>query len=207
MRLYDSNIPSGNVYKVQLLLAQLGMAYETSVLDILAPQPETRRPEYLAKNPNGRVPALELDDGRVLAESNAILCYLAEGTPLEAADRYDRAHTLQWLFFEQYSHEPYIAVLKFWSFWGGLEQLRTEEVERLRTRGQQALDVMETHLHTRKFFVAERYGIADIALFAYTQSAVAIGFSVGPSVGAWLERVRSQPGFVPIKRDPLSKAP
>jgi glutathione S-transferase len=207
MRLYDSNIPSGNVYKVQLLLAQLGHSYDTVVLDILEPAPETRKPEFLAKNPNGRVPVLELDDGRLLPESNAILFYLSDGTPLLAADKFARAQTLQWLFFEQYSHEPYVAVLKFWTYWGGLSKLKPEELNRLQTRGQQAIDVMETHLATRGFFVDERYGIADIALFGYTQAAQAIGFRVGPHVHTWLERVRTQPGHVPIKADPLGIAP
>jgi glutathione S-transferase len=207
MHLYESTIPSGNAYKVSLLLAQLGIAHGHTDLDILTDPSETRRPEFLAKNPNGRIPVLGLDDGRCLAESNAILCYLAEGTPLMAADRFERAQTLQWLFFEQYSHEPYIAVLKFFSYWGGLEHLRAQDLQRLRTRGQQALDVMATHLATRKFFVAERYGVADIALFAYTQSAAALQFELAPAVYAWLERVRSQRGYVAIKRDPLGKAP
>jgi len=207
MHLYDSNIPSGNVYKVQLLLAQLEVAYGTTTLDILAPVSETRRPPFVAKNPNGRVPLLELDDGRVLPESNAILFYLADGTQYLSDDRFERAQTLQWMFFEQYSHEPYIAVLKFFTYWGGLERLRDDELQRLRTRGQQALQVMEEQLRSGDFFVGGRYGIADIALFAYTQSAEAIGFDVGPRVKAWLERVRSTPRFVPIKRDPLGKGP
>ncbi len=205
MRLYDSTIPSGNAYKVHLMLSQLGLPYETSELDILATPSQTRLPAFVAKNPNGRIPVLELDDGRCLPESNAILCYLAEGTPLLAEGRWERAQTLQWLFFEQYSHEPYVAVLKFWTYWGGLDKLRADEIERLRVRAQAALDVMETHLGTRAFFVDERYSIADIALFAYTQSAEAIGLSIGPRVAAWLERVRAQPGHVPIKRDPLGK--
>jgi glutathione S-transferase len=207
MRLYDSNIPSGNAYKVQLLLAQLGIDYELVELDILRSPSQTREPEFLAINPNGRIPTLVLDDGKILPESNAIMFYLAEGTLLLAADKFERAQTLQWLFFEQYSHEPYVAVLKFWTYWGGLDKLRAPELERLHTRGQAALDVMETHLQTRQFFVGERYGIADIALFAYTQAADAIGLRNGPSVRAWLERVRAQPKFVPIKRDPTGKAP
>jgi glutathione S-transferase len=207
MRLYDSTIPSGNVYKVHLLLAQLGIPHHVSELDILAKPAETRRPEFLAKNPNGRVPLLELDDGRCLPESNAILCYLAEASAFWPSDRFERAETLAWLFFEQYSHEPYIAVLKFWTYWGGLSQLRADEVTRLRARGQAALDVMSSHLATRTFFVGERYGLADIALYAYSQSAEAIGLSVSETLQRWFERVRAQPNYQPIKRDPLGKAP
>jgi glutathione S-transferase len=114
---------------------------------------------------------------------------------------------LQWLFFEQYSHEPYVAVLKFWTYWGGLDKLAPHDLERLRARGQGALDVMDKHLATRSFFVGERYSIADIALFAYTQSAEAIGLAPSEAVKEWLARVRSQPRYVPIKRDPLGKAP
>ena len=207
MRLYDSTIPSGNSYKVRLLLAQLGLDYAVTELDILATPSETRLPSFLAKNPNGRIPVLELDNGRCLPESGAILCYLAEGTALLASEPFERAQTLQWLFFEQYSHEPYVAVLKFWTYWGGLQQLRTDEIARLRTRGQDALDVMATHLTTRTFFVAERYGIADIALYAYTQSAAALGLHVAPAIERWFERVRAQPKHIPIKRDALGKAP
>jgi glutathione S-transferase len=207
MRLYDSHIPSGNAYKVQLLMAQLGITYDRVELDILRTPSQTREPEFLAKNPNGRIPTLELDDGRLLPESNAIMFYLAEGTPFLAGDKFERAQTLQWMFFEQYSHEPYVAVLKFWTYWGGLDQLRPHERERLHQRGQAALDVMQTQLAQRKFFVGERYGIADIALFAYTQAADSIGLHTGPAVRAWMERVRAQPKFVPIKRDPLGKAP
>jgi glutathione S-transferase len=207
MKLYDSNIPSGNVYKVHLLLAQLGLPYTTSDLDILSDPAQTRSPEFLAKNPNGRVPVLELDDGRCLPESNAILCYLAAGTPFFPEDPFARAQVLSWLFFEQYSHEPYIAVLKFWTYWGGLDKLPADEREKLRARGQRALDVMGEHLATRHFFVEERYGIADIALFAYSQGAAAIGFNVPASVQGWLERVRAQPKHVAIKRDPLGKVP
>src|SRR5262249_2594075 len=163
-----------NAYKVSLLLAQLRIPHETVSLDILATPSETRRPAFLAKNPNGRIPVLELDDGRCIPESNAILFYLADGTPYLAAGRFERTQALQCMFFEQYSHEPYVAVLKFWTYWGGLDKLRPEDLDRLRTRGQAALDVMEAHLESRAFFVGERYGIADIALFAYTQSAEAV---------------------------------
>ena len=207
MRLYESTIPSGNCYKVNLLLAHLGETYERTDVDILANPPETRTAAFLAKNPNGRVPLLELDDGTTLAESNAILFYLAEGTPFLGADRLERAQTLQWMFFEQYSHEPYVAVLKFLTYWGDRAALSAEFLARLEARGQAALDVMSGHLRTRTYFVGERYGIADIALFAYTQAAAAVGFRVDPPVQAWLARVREQPGFVAIKPDPYGKAP
>jgi glutathione S-transferase len=118
VRLFTSTIPSGNVYKVELLLAQLGVVVDTVPLDILANPSETRRPDFLAKNPNGRVPVLELSDGSFLSESNAILCFLAEGTEFMPRDAFARARVLEWLFFEQYSHEPYVAVLKFWTYRG-----------------------------------------------------------------------------------------
>lgn len=207
MRLYDSTIPSGNAYKVHLLLHQLGIAYETTELDILASPSETRRPEFLKKNPNGRIPLLELDDGRLLPESNAILFYLAEGTPLLSGTRYGRAETLQWMFFEQYSHEPYVAVLKFWTYWGGLEQAEPKDLERWRVRGQAALDVMAERLAQYDFIVENRYSIADIALYAYTQSAEAIGYRIAPAVLAWLGRIAAQPGYIGIKRDPTGKCP
>ena len=207
MRLYDSTIPSGNAYKVHLLLRQLGVAYETIELDILATPSETRRPEFLTKNANGRIPLLELDDGRFLPESNAILFYLAEGTRFLPESRYGRAEALQWMFFEQYSHEPYVAVMKFWTYWGGLEKADPRDVERWKTRGQAALDVMAARLEKHDFFVEGRYTIADIALYAYTQSAEAVGYRVAPGVKAWLERVRGQPGYARIKKDPTGKCP
>lgn len=199
MRLYESTIPSGNVYKVELLLAQLGLSAERVALDILATPSQTRLPEFLAKNSNGRVPLLELDDGRCLPESNAILCYLAEGTRFLPSERFERARTLQWLFFEQYSHEPYVAVLKFWTYWGGLDKCRSEDVERWKTRGQAALEVMEVELRERPFFVGGQYTIADIALYAYTQSAEAVGFRLGDATKAWLQRISEQPGHFPIR--------
>lgn len=210
VRLYESTIPSGNAYKVSLLLAHLGRAAEVEVvaLDILADPPETRRPAFLAKNPNGRIPVVELDDGGVLAESNAILVYLAEGTPYWPDDPLARARALQWMFFEQYSHEPYVAVLKFWTLWGGLDRCRPEDVARWRTRGQAALAVMEAHLAAAPWFTGAAFGAADIALYAYTHTAEAIGFDLAPlpAVRAWLTRVASQPGHVPIKRDPTRPA-
>ena len=145
-----------------------------------APHGETRTPEYLAKNPNGKVPMLELDDGRVLAESNAILCYLAEGTPFLPADAWQRAQALSWMFFEQYSHEPYIAVARFIRGWTPADSPRRAELPRLRERGHQALAVMEQHLSAHAWFTGDDYGVADIALFAYTDVADDGGFDLAP---------------------------
>ena len=197
LRLYDY-LPSGNGYKVRLLLAQLGMPYELVTLDIV--KGETRTPEFLAKNPNGRIPLLEVEPGRYLAESNAILFYLAEGTPFLPADRWSRAQVLQWMCFEQYSHEPNIATVRFWLHYTELTPERRAAIEQKRPLGYAALDVMERHLASRPFFVADRYSIADVALYAYTHVADEGGFELGrfPAVRAWLDRVRSQPQHVPI---------
>ena len=186
-------LPSGNGYKVRLLLSQLGIHFRLVEKDIL--KGETRTPEFLAVNPNGRIPVLELEDGRRLAESGAILFYLAEGTRLLPEERFARAEVLQWMFFEQYSHEPYIAVARFWKHYLG-KAVDAEKIE----RGYQALDVMDRHLGTRRFFVVERYTIADIALYAYTHVAHEGGFDLAAyaNVRAWLARVAAEPGHVPI---------
>ena len=209
VRLFESNIPSGNAYKVRLLCSQLGLRPQIVELDILAQPSQTRRPEFLARNPNGRIPVVELEDGSHLAESNAILYYLAEGTPYLPEGPLARARALQWMFFEQYSHEPYVAVLKFWTWWGGLERKRPDEIALWKSRGQAALEVMERHLAHAPFFTGERYGIADIALYAYTQGADHVGFELRPlaALRDWLDRVRAQPGYVAIKRDPLGRMP
>jgi glutathione S-transferase len=167
-------------------------------LDIL--KGESRTPEQLARNPNGRIPLLEYPDGRCLAESNAILWALAEGTPLLSPDAWERAQTLQWMFFEQYSHEPYIAVLRFWHFSGTLADHGPAEIASRRAGGEAALGVMEGHLATRPFFVGDRYSIADVALYAYTHVAGEGGFDLEPfpAIRAWLEGVRGQPGHIPI---------
>lgn len=193
---------SGNCYKLQLLLDQLGREYRW--VDVDSAGGETRTPAYLAKNPNGKVPLLELEDGRRLAESDAILCYLAEGTPFLADDRWLRAQTLQWLFFEQYSHEPCIAVARFILGWLPAGHPRRAELPALRQRGGQALAVMERHLDGREWFVGGRYGIADIALYAYTHCAGDGGFELSPfpNIRAWLDRVRAQPGHTPMQRPP-----
>jgi glutathione S-transferase len=198
LRLYDY-LESGNGYKARLLLHQLGIPFERVELDIT--NGATRTPDFLAKNPNGRIPTLELEDGTFLPESNAILWYLAEGTPLLPGDRLARAQVLQWMFFEQYSHEPNVATLRFWTHQGWLEQ-RAALVPGKREAGMAALGVMEGHLAKHAFFVAERYSIADIALYAYTHVAEEGGFALAkyPAIRAWLARVAAQPGHVPITR-------
>jgi glutathione S-transferase len=198
LRLYDY-LESGNGYKVRLLLHQLGVPFERVELDIV--RGETRTPEFLTRNPNGRIPTLELEDGSFLAESNAILWYLAEGTSFLPGDRLPRARVLQWMFFEQYSHEPNIATLRFWTHQGWLAE-RAALVPGKREGGVAALGVMEAHLTKHPFFVEARYTIADIALYAYTHVAEEGGFALAayPAVRAWLERVAAQPGHVPITR-------
>ncbi len=197
MRLYDFH-DSGNGYKVRLLLNELGVAYEYVEVDILAG--EKRTPAFLEKNPNGRIPVLELDDGACLAESDAILFYLAEGTPLLPADRLDRARVLQWMFFEQYSHEPYIAVCRFWLKHLEMTDERRTALAEKQERGREALAVMERHLEDRDFFVGGKMTIADLALYAYTHVADEGGFDLAgyPEVLAWLDRVGGRPGHVPI---------
>jgi glutathione S-transferase len=194
--LYDSPV-SGNCYKVRLLLAHLGIPYERHWMDVVD---RSNRREVLGDlNPGLRVPTLVLDDGRPLAESDAILCYLAEGTPYLPEDRYERAQVLQWLFFEQYSHEPYIAVARFWMGWADPKPPE-EEIAAKRVGGEAALDAMERHLTGREFLVGDRYTIADIALYAYTHVAHEGGFDLSgrPTITAWLERVAVQPGHVTI---------
>lgn len=190
---------SGNCYKVQLLLEQLGSAYRW--IDIDSAHGETRTSSFLAMNPTGKVPLLALDDGRFLAESNAILCYLAEGSRLLPMDSWQRAKVLQWLFFEQYSHEPYIAVARFISRWLPTDHPRRAELPRLIERGYEALSVVENQLTNSVFLVGEAYSVADIALFAYTHVAADGGFDLSrfPAICAWIERVRAEAGFVPIE--------
>ncbi len=198
--------PSGNCHKVRLLLEQLGRGYRWVEVD--SSRGETRRPEFLAKNANGRVPIIEFEDGRVLAESNAILWHLAEGTRYLPADAWQRAQALAWMFFEQYSHEPYVAVARFICGWTPLDSPRRAELPRLRERGLQALAVMEQHLATHRWFAGADYGIADIALFAYTDCAADGGFDLAafPAVVDWLARVRATPGFVAMPAIPPEAA-
>ena len=201
MHLFD-NLDSGNGYKVRLLLAQLGLDYRWTDLDIDAGK--TRTPEFLKRNPNGRIPTLELDDGTNLAESNAILWYLAEGTAFVPGDRLGRAQALQWMFFEQYSHEPFVATPRYIVKHLPPEHARRAELPERLAKGRAALAVMDEHLTSRRFFVAERYTIADIALYAYTHVAHEGGHDLTPyaSVRSWLARVAAQPGHVGIYARP-----
>ncbi len=196
-RLYDF-LASGNGYKVRLLLTQLGIPFERVELDIL--KGETRTADFLARNPNGRIPTLEIEPGLYLAESNAILCYLAEGTPFLPADRLARAQVLQWMFFEQYSHEPNVATVRFWLSHDQLTPERRALLESKRALGYAALDVMERHLARHPYFVADRYTVADIALYAYTHVAGEGGFELGRfgAVDAWMRRVCAQPAHISI---------
>ncbi|MGH7858628.1 MAG: glutathione S-transferase family protein [Candidatus Binatia bacterium] len=200
IRLYDY-LPSGNGYKVRLLLTQLGIPFERVELDIV--NGATRTPEFLAKNPNGKIPVVELDDGRFLSESNAILFYFGEGTSLVPADRLERARVLQWMFFEQYSHEPNIATVRFWIQHLGLNEERQRMLDQKRKLGYDALAVMERHLRGHDYLADGRYSIADIALFAYTHVADEGGFDLAgyPAIRAWIERLRRQPRHIPITQD------
>jgi glutathione S-transferase len=197
MLLYD-NPASGNCYKVRLLLAQLGLDYERRELDVV--DRSNRKAVLGDLNPGLRVPTLVLDDGRPLGESGAILWYLADGTELVPTDPYDRAQVLQWMFFEQYSHEPYVAVPRFW-LTKGIDVDPETLAERQRV-GYLAFDALEGHLAGAEYLVGERYSIADVALYAYTHVADEGGFDLAglPAVRAWLERVRGQPGHVPITK-------
>jgi glutathione S-transferase len=197
--------PSGNCHKVRLLLEQLGRDYRWVETD--SSSGATRTPGYLAKNPNGKVPMLELDDGRVLVESNAILYWLADATPYLPNDPWQRAQALSWMFFEQYSHEPYIAVARFICGWTSVDSPRRAELPKLRERGHQALEVMERHLQSHPWFTGVDYGVADIALFAYTHVAPHGGIALDayPAIVDWLARVCATPGFVSMI-DPDAKA-
>lgn len=190
---------SGNCYKPRLLLELLGADYRWNEVDLRTGA--TRTPEFLALNPDGKVPVLELEDGRALTESNAMLCYLAEGTSFLPADRWQRAQVMRWMFFEQHSHEPYIAVARFIRVFLDAENPRQSELPGLLERGHKALALMEQHLATQSFFVTERPTIADIALFAYTHVAAEGGFDLSayPSVTRWLDRLRAEPRFVPMQ--------
>jgi glutathione S-transferase len=196
MLLYNSQV-SGNCYKVRLLLAQLGLGYERQELSVVD---RSNRAEMLGElNPALRVPTIVLDDGRAIAESNAIIYHFASGTPFLPQDLYDRTKVLQWLFFEQYDHEPYLATVRFWVAFSASPP-PVEEIEARRVTGYLALDAMEKVLSARQFLVAERYTIADIALYAYTHVAGEGGFDLAgyPAIRGWIERVAAQPGHVPI---------
>ncbi|HXW31342.1 MAG TPA: glutathione S-transferase family protein [Xanthobacteraceae bacterium] len=190
---------SGNCYKVRLALAQLGIRYRLVEVDIL--KGETRTPEFLAKNPSGQVPLLEVAPGRYLPESNAMLWYLASGTSLAPEDSIDRAEALQWMFFEQHSLEPNLGSARFWlTMVKGGRELQQYSLEDWMEKGYQALGVMEKHLKGHRFFAANHYTIADIALYAYTHVAPESGFDLTPfpSIRSWLKRVANQPAYITI---------
>jgi glutathione S-transferase len=195
--LYDSPV-SGNCYKVRLLLAHLGLPYERRAVDVVD---RSNRPELLGDlNPALRVPTLVLDDGKPLAESGAILWYFGEGTRFVPADRYDRARVLQWMFFEQYDHEPAIAVVRFWRAYSGRPEAFSDRVKERMEAGYRALAAMDRHLEQNELFVGRGLTLADIALYAYTHVAGEGKFDLGryPAVQRWLTRVASEPGHVPI---------
>jgi glutathione S-transferase len=194
--LYNSRV-SGNCYKVRLLFAHLRIDYERREVDVVD---RSGRLELLGElNPGLRVPTLVLDDGRSLGESNAILWLFSLGTRYLPEDQFERAQVLQWMFFEQYSHEPNIAVLRFWSKFADIKPAE-KDVEAKLEGGYAALAAMERHLDSHRYFVADRYTIADIALYAYTHVAAEGGFELAryPHVSSWLTRVANQPGHVAI---------
>ena len=202
LRLFDY-LPSGNGYKVRLLLTQLAIPFELIERDII--KGETRTAEFLAKFPNGRIPAVEFDDGKLLFESNAIISYFAEDTRFLPQSRFERAQVLQWLFFEQYSHEPYIASVRYLVHVGpDVPDPRRAMLDMMTRRGYDALEVMEQHLASREWFVGAGYSIADIALYAYTHVADEGGFDLGkyPTIRGWLARVKSQPRHLAITERP-----
>ena len=197
MLLYDSPV-SGNCYKVRLLLAHLGIPYERRGLDVAD---RSDRPEVLGGlNPSLRIPTLVLDDGRPLGESGAILWYFGEGTRFVPEDRYERAQVLQWMFFEQYDHEPALAVVRFWVAYSGRPEAFADRLEERMAAGYRALDAMERHLDGNALFVGDALTLADIALYAYTHVAPEGKFDLEPypAVRAWLERVRREPRHIPI---------
>ncbi|MBE9205137.1 glutathione S-transferase family protein [Nostoc sp. LEGE 06077] len=202
LRLYDF-LPSGNGYKIRLLLSQMGIPYERIEVNIL--KGESRTPEFLSKNPNGKIPVLEVEPGNYLTESNAILAYLSEYTEFLPYDRFLKAQVLQWLFFEQYSHEPYIATSRFWiSILGKAEEYQAALAQK-QEPGYAALRVMENHLQSQMYFVGDRYTIADIALFAYTHVADEGGFDLSrfPAIQRWIECIKAQPRYISITHEPI----
>lgn len=199
LRLYDF-LPSGNSYKIRLLLTQIGMPFERIEINIL--EGESRTTKFLSINPNGKIPVLEIGEDKYLTESNAILMYLSEGTEFLPYDHFLKAQVLQWLFFEQYSHEPFIATSRYWvSILGKADEYK-EALKEKHQRGYAALEVMERHLTEKTFFVGERYTIADIALFAYTHVASEGKFDLSrfKAIQAWIERVQAQPRYITISQ-------
>lgn len=199
MLILHDNIESGNAYKVRLLLSQLGLPFKTIQYDVT--KGETRTAEYLAHiNKNGRIPVVEFEDGKCLAESNAILYYFAVDTKFFPSDKWLQAQVMKWLFFEQYSHEPFIAVAKFILTMLPKDTPRRAEIPALHTKGYAALQIMEDHLQNHDFLVGEKYSIADIALFAYTHKAEMGEFELNrfPGIQSWISRIENIPGFIPM---------
>ena len=201
LKLYDF-LPSGNSYKVRLLLSQLDILYKRIDVDILKGQ--TRTSEFLAKNPNGRIPVLEIEPQVYLSESNAIMLYLARGSSLLPRDPLSYAKVLQWLFFEQFSHEPYIATSRYWITLLGKEREYHDELQKKRGPGNAALKLMDQHLGINNYLVSDRYTIADIGLYAYTHVAPEGGFDLDsfPNIVAWLDRVALQTAYIDIRHIP-----
>ncbi len=198
VRLYEAHV-SGNCYKVRLLLHQLAIPFDTVELDLKGGAAQTV--DFRAKNSIGRVPTVELEPNVFLAESNAILFYFGEGTAFVPKSRLERARMLQWMFFEQYSHEPYVAVVRAWVAYYGVPLGKEAELEERRKKGYAALEVMEGELSQRPFFAGNEYSLADIALYAYTHVAHQGGFDLGgyPALQAWLERVKAQPRYISLE--------
>jgi glutathione S-transferase len=194
---------SGNCYKVRLAARQLSVPITLKEYPLHGG--ETRLAGFLAKNPNGRVPLMEWEDGRLLPESGAIIWYLSEGTYLQPTDHWGRGEALSWMFFEQYSHEPYIAVARFWLAYAATEELEKKRhlVPEWHARGNAALAVMETHLQQHDWFAGNAYSVADIALYGYTHCAREGGFELDayPAVSRWLARVREQPRHIPLSEN------
>jgi glutathione S-transferase len=204
MLVLHDNLGSGNAYKVRLLLSQLGQAFKRIEYDMT--RGETRTAEFLALNPDGRVPLLQFPDGRGLAQSNAILFYLAQGTDYLPTDSFEQAQVLQWMFFEQYSHEPFIAVARYWLHFLDPREVDKDALEEKWRRGYQALDVMERHLNGADYLVGGAYSIADMALYAYTHVADEAEMDLAPYPGIrrWLDRVAEQPRHVLITQEDFS---
>ncbi|MGB3401705.1 MAG: glutathione S-transferase family protein [Microcoleaceae cyanobacterium] len=197
LKLYEYP-PSGNCYKIRLLLTQLEIPFERISIDIV--KGETRTPEFLEKNPNGKIPLLELEAEKYLAESNAIIYYFSQNTPFFPTEPFEQAQVMQWMFFEQYSHEPNIATSRYWiSVLGKAEEYK-EALQQKHKAGNMALSVMEEHLKKHEFFVGNSYSIADICLFAYTHVADEGGFNLTqfPQIENWIQRVKQKPKYIPI---------
>lgn len=190
------DIQSGNCYKVKLLASLLNFKHEWIHVDILSGDAESK--EFLSKNPNGKIPVLELDDGRYISESNAILHYLASNSKYIPKDNYEKAKVLQWQFFEQYSHEPYIAVARFISKYLGLPPERKDEFESKQEGGKKALNVMEAQLEKTTYLVGDSLTIADISLYGYTHVAEEGGFELSsyPAIQSWLKKISSHPKYI-----------